>query len=799
MYAPMRWGLLILIATGAVSFCAGAAWAQGTESITVEGDPVHLLETRANAAAFGLDKPLIETPRAVTLVSDATIARYGIGGVNDLTAITPSAYTASYYGVEGSVSLRGTLAENYFRGFKRAENRGTYSTPLGDAAGIEILRGPPSPVYGPGKVGGLVNFLPKTASASDAFGGEASVTYGRYSKRNATLALSTPVAIGSAAGGLHVYGEVDDSFSFYRGIHPSHQLIELSGGLALGDWSFAADYMYYHSNGDVQTPGWNRLTQALIDSGSYVTGRNTSLKDADGNGRLTLNELGGNPYTFDPNFRALACMGCQDAAHRLDSGFGTTHLDARTVYVARGVDFSNTNTHTLFLEAASALGDGQSLRLQAFGDTLENDRFVSYGFPCSYRTQIGEVRLRYDLKRDFGKLKTQTVAGMSYRYVHAIGKESFNSGVIALDRRDIALGAAANDIIDSPFNVDPPGAIGLGWENDVRSNTSDAGAFITTDLVWDGSLDLTLGGRYDDYNVRSVDAGVLAFEPATGRGNAGRFTYSASLSYKTPWGLVPYVTTAKSAGIEIGQASQVLTSLLAGRDWLSNSFLNEVGVKFAALDDHLLGSLDWYVQNRTQLNQGAGGITTVMGTVARGTELELRYVATPNLSLTLAASLQHTTIKGPDHSFAYVPARSYGATPQNGFGGSYIVFDFSTLPGRGGDYENTLLPHAVISPYLTWTSDAQSWGPLQSLTWGATFGGTYVGKTRQVVPGPIVYPSYVTLNASAFAQWDVWEADVNVNNLSDERYFTPGADTYANLSALPGIGRVWKVTLKRLF
>jgi len=792
MYAPMRRGSFLLAAAGWAVFCAGA-WAQGVESITVSGDPVHLLETRANAAAFGLDKPLIETPRAVTLVSDTTIARYGIDGINDLTAITPSAYTASYYGVEGAVSLRGTLAENYFRGFKRVENRGTYSTPLADAAGIEILRGPPSPLYGAGKVGGLVNFLPKTASASDALGGEVTLTYGSYSKRNATAQIGMPVAVGDAVGGLHAYGELDDSFSFYRGIHPSHQLIQLTGGLGLGAWSLAADYMYFHSNGDVQTPGWNRLTQALIDSGTYITGRNTSLADADGNGRLTLNELGGNPYVFDPKYQALACTGCQDAAHRLDSGFGTTSLDRRTVYTARGVDFSNTVTHTAFLELANALGEGESLRLQLFGDTLQNDRFVSYGFPGSYRTQIGEARLRYDIKRDFGLLKTQTVTGVSYRYAHAIGKESFNSGVIALDRRDISRGASANDIIDSPFNVDPPGSVGLGWENDVRTNSGDAGVFVTTDLNWDDGLDLTLGGRYDDYNVRSVDVGVLAFEPASGRGNAGRFTYSASLSYKTPWGLVPYVTTAKSSAIEIGQASQVLTGLLTGRDWLSNSFLNEVGVKFTALDGHLLGSIDWYVQNRTQLSQG-GGVTSIIGTRAKGAEAEVRYVATPNLSLTLAGSLQHTTIKGPDHSFSYVPARSYGVTPQNGFGGSYIVFDFSTLPGRSGDYENTLLPHAVISPYVTWTGDQQAWG-----TWGATFGGTYVGKTEQPVPGPIVYPSYVTLNASAFVQWDVWEADLNVNNISDERYFTPGADTYSNLSALPGIGRSWKFTIKRLF
>src|SRR5258706_4986245 len=227
----MRWGLVLLTAAGWAVLGAGAAQAQGLESITVTGDPVHLLETRASDTAFGLDKPLIETPRAVTLVSDTTIARYGIDGINDLTAITPSAYTASYYGVEGSVSLRGTLAENYFRGFKRVENRGTYSIPLADAAGIEILRGPPSPLYAAGKVGGLVNFLPKTASASDALSGEVTVTYGSYSKRNATDHISMPVAIGEAGGGLHAYGELDDSFSFYRGIHPSHQLIELTGGL----------------------------------------------------------------------------------------------------------------------------------------------------------------------------------------------------------------------------------------------------------------------------------------------------------------------------------------------------------------------------------------------------------------------------------------------------------------------------------------------------------------------------------------------------------------------------------------
>ncbi|MCX7281933.1 MAG: TonB-dependent receptor, partial [Alphaproteobacteria bacterium] len=101
----MKMGLIVW--TGLVALVAAApARAQGVESVTVTGDPVHLLQAGGNAAAFGLDKPLIETPRSLTLVSDTTVVRYGITGINDLTAITPSAYTASYYGVEGAVSLR---------------------------------------------------------------------------------------------------------------------------------------------------------------------------------------------------------------------------------------------------------------------------------------------------------------------------------------------------------------------------------------------------------------------------------------------------------------------------------------------------------------------------------------------------------------------------------------------------------------------------------------------------------------------------------------------------------------------
>ena len=280
-----------------------------------------------------------------------------------------------------------------------------------------------------------------------------------------------------------------------------------------------------------------------------------------------------------------------------------------------------------------------------------------------------------------------------------------------------------------------PGQEALGWENDVRSNTADASLFATSDIAWEHGLNLTLSGRYDDYNVRAVDLGVLSYEPARGTGGKGSLTYSASLSYKTGFGLMPYLTNAKSSAIEIGQASQVMTSLLAANDWLSNSFLNEVGVKFAFLDDHLIGSLDWYRQQRTQLQQSLGSVT-VMGTRSQGGEAEIRYVLDQNFSVTLAASMQHTIAASPPNNFQYIPARTAGVTPQQGFGGSYVIFNFASLPGFAGSYEDTLVPHAVISPYVTYTSDGGDWG--------ASLGGTYVSQTAQTVPNPLVFPSYVT-------------------------------------------------------
>jgi len=758
-------------------------------------DKAGLLEKQPSTTVFGLEKPLLETPRSASFVSDTTLTRYGIETIDGLTSVSPGTYTASFYGVPGALNIRGTLAENYFRGFKRVENRGTYSTPVGGAAQIEIVRGPPAPIYGSGKVGGMLNFIPKSARDEGRFltdpKGEITATLGAYDKKNLTGQVALPVKLGAADGGVYAYGELDDSKSFYRGLHPKRQLAEVSADFDLNNgWSTAFGGMVYHSNGDIQTPGWNRLTQDLIDHQTYITGRDTSLVDADGNGRITPNEVG--PYPFGSAlYIPYYGFPATDANHTLDTGVGTTKLDPRTVYVSVA-DFSRTRTNTLYFDLAKRFDDDSVLKLQLFYDDQENKRFVSYGYPAWFDSHVWEARASYAFKREFGSVSTATIVGAGYREFEGRRRESFNSGLIAIDRRDISVGAQPNDIIDSPFSAEPAGVQGLEWENDNRGTWSQTGLFFTSDVKFGQRLTLTLGGRYDWYDVAAQDTGFLTFAP-TGRqaDSRGKGTYSASLTYQTPVGLMPYISYAKASALEVSQAGEVAPNLVADGSWLSDSDLAEAGVKFQLLKGTLVGSLAAYRQNRTQLS----GLTPVVqGTRAKGVELEVRWLASEHLSFTATANAQHTTVKGPDNSFQYIPAYTAGVPGAQGYGGSYVVWTFSSLAGRAGDYDYTLIPKSVVSLYGAYTSDRHDWGQA-----GATLGVTHVTKTSGLVQDAVTYPAYAVVNASAYVTRGPYTAELNVDNLFDKLYFTPDADTYANLGALPGKGREWRVTLKRTF
>ncbi|WP_298284477.1 TonB-dependent receptor plug domain-containing protein, partial [Novosphingobium sp.] len=115
---------------------------------------------------FGFDKNLVETPRSASTVSKEQIERFGITEIYDLVSQSPGVFTNSFFGVGGALDIRGTPGEVYFRGIRRLDNPGNYPTPIGASDRIDIVRGPASPIYGPSKTGGYMNFVPLTARAA---------------------------------------------------------------------------------------------------------------------------------------------------------------------------------------------------------------------------------------------------------------------------------------------------------------------------------------------------------------------------------------------------------------------------------------------------------------------------------------------------------------------------------------------------------------------------------------------------------------------------------------------------------
>ena len=152
-------------------------------------------------AVFGFGKSILETPRSASTISDEQLERFAIGDIDELVAFAPGTYTQSFFGVAGSLDVRGTPGEAYFRGVKRLDNPGNYPTPIGASSRIDVVRGPASPIYGPAKIGGYLNFNPKSASASrgqylEQNTGAFSYTLGSWDKSVLSAEVGGPGSIG---------------------------------------------------------------------------------------------------------------------------------------------------------------------------------------------------------------------------------------------------------------------------------------------------------------------------------------------------------------------------------------------------------------------------------------------------------------------------------------------------------------------------------------------------------------------------------------------------------------------------
>lgn len=262
-------------------------------------DKAMVLPTEPTRTVFGLSQSLAETPRSATVVPSSLLDSLGIRNSEDLIKIAPSSYSNFRFGLQGNISIRNQTSDFYFRGMRRIDPQGNFRTMWTANDSLEIVRGPSSPIYGLGRIGGYVNFNPKTARLANTGqyltepSGNIRVTLGSFSKKIVTAEVGGPVDIPvlNKKGGYHVYVYDEDSKAFKVNNFDKQKLVQGTLSFNLNDnIRIETGGVYQHSNGGLPG-GINRTTVDTISKLNYWDGGFSYQLDANRDGSISEREV----------------------------------------------------------------------------------------------------------------------------------------------------------------------------------------------------------------------------------------------------------------------------------------------------------------------------------------------------------------------------------------------------------------------------------------------------------------------------------------------------------------------------
>jgi len=292
----------------------------------VAGEDSMVMPTQPTRSVFGLSMSLAETPRSANIVNATLLDNLGIRNTEDLIKISPSTYSNFRFGLQGNVSIRNQTSDFYFRGMRRIDPQGNFRTLWTANDSLEIVRGPSSPIFGMGRIGGYVNFNPKTARLGTTGKyltkptGQVRVTVGSFDKKIVTAEVGGPVNIPllKKQGGYHVYVYNEDSGSYKVNSFDIQRLAQgtVSFGLS-DDLRVELGGVIQFSNGGLPG-GINRTTRTTIERNSYWDGGFSYQMDANRDGSISEREI---RDSYFGNGRAQLSTTTNDPA-RVTSGTG---------------------------------------------------------------------------------------------------------------------------------------------------------------------------------------------------------------------------------------------------------------------------------------------------------------------------------------------------------------------------------------------------------------------------------------------------------------------------------------------
>jgi iron complex outermembrane recepter protein len=729
-------------------------------SVAVAPDPFNVVPEAPNSSLFGLNQSLEDIPRSISVADSELLTRYNVKTVNDIVTVASGTFTGSYFGIPGSVFLRGDIGDNFFRGFRRVENRGNYQTPVAATDHIEIVKGPPSPIYGGGRIGGFMNFVPKTARSESAkwlekVTGKETVTYGSFDQKIAGSEVGVPFKVGGHRAGLYAYVEGEDSHSFFKGVADRYKLAQIAFDMELSSKLRLQYGGQAYKNLGTQNIGWNRVTQDLVDHQTYLAG--VPLVNLSSNGyNIGANDIAPNTlstFAFQQDMSGPFLFGTPGLAKLYALDPATVHtvkLPLNQIMIDAG-DFTQSTTGTAYFDVVYDFTPEVNFKNQSFFDTMDHSKYSSYGFGAGYKPWVLENKSTLTFNWKPSKIfDLQAQTGFSFRRVevHA-GEERDRYQVI--DRRDLSIGTQANDRFQGPFNSNP--LIPFNYYHYGRYH--DVGVYwLSSATLWN-KLHGTAGVRYDRYSPNFI--GRDDGEPlVSGTASNNAATYNASLSYRLPIHLEPYATAATSHFLDLGQGNELDVYEVQNGTYIQPSTLYEFGVKTSGIQEKIFGSVAAFRQRRSSYNAQSGAIDYF---ITKGVESEVRAFVAKRFTFTGTLTWQDPVQLNVPFLLGIPPAL-LNLTPQQAYGGRFI--GLANIFGLKAPYQVGGQPHWVSSPFGTVNVTKNA---------GFTLGTTLVSSVKAGFISGVKLPGYGIWRGSVFYKKAGYGVNLAWNNMFDKTYF----------------------------
>jgi outer membrane receptor protein involved in Fe transport len=790
-------------ASAAVS-TAPAGSSDNLDEIVVNGikrGELILPTTVTSTSAYGLDLGVMDTPRNNTLLSKAQLDALNIQNPGGFSYLTSSSYSDASFGEPNIPRIRGQYADMFFNGMRDSFTLNGYGAPISfnSVDSIDIIKGPASVQAGPGAgVGGEIDITTKMPSFSkntEAF----NVEFDSQQKRRASFDVDGPVTSNVAA---RVSFTSDDSGSYYNDMYFHQQslfasvLTEVSPRYSVLVTGGFEDTRYREND------GVNRVNQALIDNGSYLTGAPAPSSIFGFGTVFTL----GAPVQL--NDRIIIDEPPGTGAHSL-------HLKGQIIQTFKASD-DFTIVNNTFYDYMNRYNQTEDY----YADTAKGSYTVEN--KTDFKIKFGTGAVNHDLD-----------AGVTYRYAHVLDIQNFvNEPVSVFDLSQSPStwifpsslqASAGNFLYNAAFNhpqwglpgrfQGPPGPDGYavsGFLNGtVDSNLQDAAIFLEHQMKFSPEWSVLYGLRGDLVQLNYSDPlggpdygappGLSPLPQSASTNWYGLYNGNVSVVY-TPSPHVSTYLTYNRAQYVLPTANDGAIAVW-GEDptWQlrQNTLLEELGVKLDLLDKALFVSSAVFKQDRT-ITTGVGGLAHTLAHIT-GAEIELNYQPDPHFFATASYSYLHTIL---DTAAGFYNFPAYQGTFVDGAGTAAVFQQGQSFldPGVPQHLFNVLANYKDPSGFGG-QANIQVTGPVTTTQSGylnvaATNALAASDFLPQLLgPGGVVPQSVVsangyykspeipwqyTLNAAAFYSFQKYLIKFSIYNLTDRHNLTNDIPFYGN-------------------